>query len=205
MANVKSVPGRQGSGSPTRERILDAAADVLREHGIAGATTRLVARTAGCSEALLYKHFSSSQEIYLCVLKERIGGVAVLGPRAGTGEVRTTLVELVEDLCAFYVRSFPMSASVLSSPALLAAWREGMTERGAGPHSPVRTLETHLATERALGRLPDGVDEGAVAALLVGAAFQQAFLACFDGRDAVPDAHDLAERLVDAVLPDLEG
>lgn len=203
MALVKPSPGPDGPASPTRERILDAAAEVLRERGIAGTTTRLVARAAGCSEALLYKHFSSSQEIYLSVLKERTGGLAVLGAEAGTGDVHGTLVDLVGNLCAFYVRSFPMSASVMSSPDLLAAWRAGMTERGAGPRSPVETLESYLAEERALGRLPGGTDEAAVAALLVGAAFQQAFLACFDGLEAVPHVRALAERLVDAAFPAL--
>jgi AcrR family transcriptional regulator len=196
MADVKRE-------SATRERILDAAATVLREHGIAGSTTKLMARAAGCSEALLYKHFSSTQDIYLAVLRERAGGFALLGEDAGAGEVRDALVDLVENLCAFYVQSFPMSASVMGSPALLVAWREGMTGRGAGPRSPVRMVERHLAQEVALGRLPADTDEVAVAALLVGAAFQQAFLAVFDGLDAVPDSAALAERLVDTVLPGL--
>jgi AcrR family transcriptional regulator len=189
--------------SPTRERILDAAAAVVRERGIAGSTTKLIARAAGCSEALLYKHFASTQDIYLAVLRERAAGFDLLGEDAGAGEVRDTLIDLVESLCAFYVHSLPMSASAVSSPALLAAWREGMTGRGAGPRSPIRMVERHLAQERVLGRLPDGTDEVAVAALLVGAAFHQAFLACFDGLDAVPETSALAERLVDAVLPGL--
>jgi len=58
-----------------RDTILDAAAQVMREKGLARATTKEIARTAGYSEALLYKHFADKQEIYLAVLHERIGGL----------------------------------------------------------------------------------------------------------------------------------
>ena len=182
-----------------RDTILDAAAKVMREKGIARATTKEIAREAGYSEALLYKHFADKQDIYLSVLKERAGGVAA-SLDAGSGDVHDNLVDATLGLMEFYVGSFPMSASIFSDTELLAAWREGMTVRGAGPRGPLRGIERYLDDERELGRLEAGFDSYAVASLLVGAAFQHAFLACFDGLDAVPDAAALAERLVTAAL-----
>lgn len=180
-----------------RETILDAAAKVIREQGIARATTKEIARAAGYSEALLYKHFDDKQSIYLAVLKERVGppGVAV---EPGTGDLHDNLVEAVVGMMAFYVESFPMSASIFSDNQLLAAWREGMTARGAGPRGPVRAIEGYLQGESDLGRLPTATDAAALAALLCGAAFQQAFLACFDGLAAVPNAQATADGLVRA-------
>lgn len=184
----------------TRETILDAAAGVIRDQGIARATTREIARAAGFSEALLYKHFEDKQAIYLAVLKERVG-LPSMALEPGSGDVQENLVEATVGLMEFYVQSFPMSASLFGDVTLLTAWREGMTARGAGPRSPVRSLQHYLEGETALGRLPADLDAAAVAALLCGAAFQQAFLACFDGLDAVPDAEHLAAALVRRVSP----
>ena len=182
-----------------RETILDAAAKVMREKGIARATTREIAREAGYSEALLYKHFADKQEIYLSVLKERAGG-AVAPLEAGSGDLHDNLVEATHGLMDFYVASFPMSASIFSDSDLLVAWREGMTARGAGPRGPIRGIERYLDGEVELGRLPAGFDSYAAASLLAGAAFQHAFLACFDGLEAVPDGAAIAERLVKALV-----
>lgn len=184
----------------TRETILDAAARVMREKGIARATTREIAREAGYSEALLYKHFADKQDIYLSVLKERVGALVNPVELAGTGDVHDNLVDVTVSLMDFYVGSFPMSVSIFSDTDLLLAWREGMTARGAGPRSPIRMIERYIDGEIELGRLPADTDAYAVAGLLCGAAFQHAFLACFDGLDAVPDAQALAERLVTATV-----
>lgn len=178
-----------------RDTILDAAARVIRDRGIARATTKEIARAAGYSEALLYKHFADKQDIYLSVLKER-SGASIVPLDAGTGDVHDNLTEATVGLMAFYVESFPMSASIFSDSELLVAWREGMTAKGAGPRAPLRRIERYLDDEIELGRVPQGFDSYAAAALLVGAAFQHAFLACFDGLTAVPDALALAERLV---------
>ncbi|HZU16911.1 MAG TPA: helix-turn-helix domain-containing protein, partial [Candidatus Dormibacteraeota bacterium] len=40
-----------------RERIVAAAARVIRERGVVNATTREIAREAGVSEGSLYNHF----------------------------------------------------------------------------------------------------------------------------------------------------
>lgn len=179
---------------PTRERILDAAARVMREKGLGNASIKAIAQEADCSVALLYKYFDDQQAIYMGVLTERLGGVDIL-PEP-TNDAREDLAVIIERMMAFYVGSFPMSASIFSTPELLRAWREGIAARGrGGPQSPLRIVETFLRE-----RLPE-LDASAVAALLVGAAFQAAFLACFDGLTAVPDASARARALIAAVAP----
>ncbi|HEY2278086.1 MAG TPA: TetR/AcrR family transcriptional regulator [Streptosporangiaceae bacterium] len=56
----------------TRDRILDAAAHVMRTRGFARTTTKEIARAAGYSEATLYKHFQDKTDLFLAVPKERL-------------------------------------------------------------------------------------------------------------------------------------
>jgi AcrR family transcriptional regulator len=179
-----------------RETILDAAAAVMRDRGLANATTKEIARAAGYSEALLYKHFSDKQEIYMGVLRERLSPFDNPAELIGSRDVASNLIEVCVQLMRFYVGSFPMSASMFSSPRLLEAWRDGMTSKGSGPRSPVRAVERYLDGEIELGRVDRTADSAALASLLCGAAFQNAFFACFDGLDAVPGEEELAQRLV---------
>jgi AcrR family transcriptional regulator len=180
---------------PTRERILDAAAKVMRDQGLGAASVKAIAREARCSVALLYKYFADQQAIYMGVLSERLGGMYIPAEIPADGDVREQLAGMLERVMAFYVGSFPMSASIFSTPGLLRAWRTGIAEKGSGgPRTPVLMFERFLRA-----RVPE-VDAESVAALLVGAAFQAAFLACFEGLDAVPDARARARALVDAVL-----
>ncbi|MDL4820012.1 TetR/AcrR family transcriptional regulator [Actinomadura opuntiae] len=188
-----------------RERILDAAADVMRERGVAGATTKEIAKAAGYSEALLYKHFRDKEQLMLSVLKERMPAFAA---RAVPGEatVEATLVAVVHGGLAFYRRAFPMMASMAAQPVLMAATRESLRQYGAGPREPVRALARYLDAERDLGRVAAGADTAAIAALLMGACFQQAFLHYFSAPPDAPDlpesaAADLVRPLLPALLP----
>jgi AcrR family transcriptional regulator len=180
-----------------RERILDAAARIMRERGIAHATTKEIARSAECSEALLYKNFPSKQVLFMAVLGERL-------PRPfdatvpGESTVRDNLVASTAALVAFYRESFPIAASLFSERELLAAWRDGMAAAGGGPRTPGRALAAYLEGEKALGRLPNAIDSHAVASLLVGAALQEAFLLSFEDRE-VTDATTLAATWIEAI------
>lgn len=186
----------------TRERILDAAARVMREQGVAHATTKEIARAAGCSEALLYRHFEDKQGLFMAVLRERLPGFDLPDSAVGTGTVAGNLARLVGGLLDFYVDSFPVSASIFSSSTLLARHREAIAAHGAGPQVPQLRVEAYLEAERAAGRVRPDADVAAVARLLVGAALHQAFLATFwgDGSAAEPG---LADRLVGPLLPGL--
>ncbi|MBE1535255.1 TetR/AcrR family transcriptional regulator [Actinomadura algeriensis] len=188
-----------------RERILDAAADVMRERGVARATTKEIARAAGYSEALLYKHFRDKEELMMLVLQERMPAFSVAG-EPGAGTVESNLVAVVHAGLRFYRRAFPMMASMVAQPPLMAATRESLRKYGAGPHVPVRQLAEYLDAERGLGRVAADADTGAAAALLIGACFQQGFLRYFTEGADTPDppeshARDLVRPLLPSLLP----
>jgi AcrR family transcriptional regulator len=191
---------------PARERILDAAATVMREKGVANTTTKAIAAAAGYSEAMLYKHFADKQELFLVLLKERLPGVRPRLAAPGWGDLVTNLAEIVEQLMNYYADLFPMSVSIFSAPELLVQHREGIARHGGlGPVGPVRMLTNYLDAEREAGRIGREADTVAAAQLLVGIAFHQGFLAAYEGKAAVEDAHELALAAVATVLPGLTG
>jgi AcrR family transcriptional regulator len=173
----------------TRDRMLDAAAHVMRTKGLARATTKEIAKAAGFSEAALYKHFQDKTELFLAVLKERVPS-----DLATALDLRETLTEIARTAIGFYSETFPMAASIFSEPALLAAHKEALKERGAGPHVMVEALARHLAAEQRLGRLPAETDTTEAATLLLGACQYHAFLGFFT--EWPTDPKTLVETLV---------
>jgi len=190
----------------TRDRIVTAAAEVIRDRGLARATTKEIARAAGLSEAALYKHFRDKTDIFLAVLGERgpTKLVAVLGDlpgRVGAEPVATVLRDVVLAAADFYDQAFPMAASLFSEPALLAAHRSVLRERGAGPQIPGQALAAYLRAEQEIGRLPEQADPLAAAQALLGACLNRAFLGHFTEQPTDPDA--FATALVGTVMAGL--
>jgi AcrR family transcriptional regulator len=218
----------------TRDRILDAAAHVMRTRGFARTTTKEIARAAGYSEATLYKHFQDKTDLFLAVLKERLPSLgATLSAlsaaidadtqanpdtqaNAGTNghtdantaaseSLASRLTATARGAIAFYEASFPISASVFSDPELLAAHHAAVTGRGGGPQYPLEALARYLRLEQGRGRIRPGADCDAAASLLLGSCFQYAFLRCFAQLPPDPDAAQAhATTIVTTLLAGLE-
>ncbi|RNL85208.1 TetR/AcrR family transcriptional regulator [Halostreptopolyspora alba] len=192
----------------TRDRILDAAADIMRTDGIARATTKEIAKRAGFSEAALYKHFDDKTEIFVAVLHERLPGLVDvlrwLQTRVGEDSVRRNLEEVVVAALAFYDESFPMLVGIFSERRLLEAHREGVRRLGAGPEIPNRALVAYLSAERRHGRINGDADPDEVASLLLGACLQHAFFRHFAGDPAPTGFRETAAALVAAVTGGIE-
>jgi len=80
----------------TKERLLDGAIQAIRDHGIAGVSARTIAAAAGVSQALVFYHFGSVDELLAaaCAVNtaarveayaERFAGVASLGELLDVG------------------------------------------------------------------------------------------------------------------------
>ncbi|MEW6543487.1 MAG: TetR/AcrR family transcriptional regulator [Nitrospirota bacterium] len=59
------------SGHERQASIIAAAAALFAANGFKGTTTREIARTAGISEALLFKHFPTKRALYAAILAEK--------------------------------------------------------------------------------------------------------------------------------------
>ncbi|MGW7517213.1 TetR/AcrR family transcriptional regulator [Streptomyces sp. NPDC054796] len=178
----------------TRARILDAAEQLMRTIGLARATTKEIAREADCSEAALYKHFPSKEDLFVHVLRERLPRLNPLldelnaAPRAQDRSVEENLTETARQAALFYERSVPIAASLYAEPRLKERHYEAMRELGAGPHVPLEALAAYLRSEREAGRIRADADPEAAARLLLGACAQRAFLRDFDPGDPSPEA-----------------
>lgn len=171
----------------TRTRILQAAAEIMSQKGIARATTKEIARSAGCSEGNLYNHFGSKEEIFLAILSEELPEfmplLAQLPDRIGQGTVKKTLQEIASAALRFYNRSIPMGAAFFSDRTLLARHRALLQERDAGPHKSNETITAYLQAEQAIERIDADVDPAIVADMLLGSCFMRAYWRQFLGEE----------------------
>ncbi|MFF2844883.1 TetR/AcrR family transcriptional regulator [Streptomyces sp. NPDC058001] len=167
---------RQQSARP---RILDAAHELMLTVGLARATTKEIAKAAGCSEAALYKYFASKEELFISVLAERL---PKLGPllehlmeEPETHTVEENLTEIARRAALFYEQSFPIAASLYAETRLKRRHDAALRDMDAGPHRPIQSLDAYLRAEQRAGRVRADADTFAAASLLLGACAQRAF------------------------------
>ncbi|MGV9328665.1 TetR/AcrR family transcriptional regulator [Streptosporangium sandarakinum] len=91
--------GRQ-AGAETRERLVEAAARVLRAEGYAGTSARAIAKEAEVNSALVFYHFGGVDQLLLAAL-DRSSEQRMAAYREAVAEART-LEELVEAANAIY-------------------------------------------------------------------------------------------------------
>lgn len=57
------------TGLETRDRIIDAVLETVRTEGLVGTSARVIARTGGFNQALVFYHFGSVEELLLAALE----------------------------------------------------------------------------------------------------------------------------------------
>lgn len=88
------------SAPDRRKELLTAALELFARQGYRGTTTKEIARRAGVSEALLFRHFPSKEDLYWAVLEEqcevrrgRASLDALLRAEASDAELFTAIAE----------------------------------------------------------------------------------------------------------------
>lgn len=142
--------GTRSQSADVRRALVTAAIDALRENGFAGASAREIAGRAGCSQALVFYHFGSVNDLLLAALDEvsarrmnayrgileRPGSIAALAESARS--------IFIQDLDAGHVRVLvEMITGAHSVP--------GLGEQVAQRLLPWRDM-AYQAVRRALGR-----------------------------------------------------
>jgi len=81
----RTVAGR-GDAQRTRERLIDAAAELFNTVGYAGTDSNRIARAAGYAPAMFYKHFDDKREIFLAAysrwVTSELNGIREISSRA---------------------------------------------------------------------------------------------------------------------------
>ncbi|AIV38716.1 TetR/AcrR family transcriptional regulator [Streptomyces sp. R1] len=192
------------SAKPARERILDAAHELMLTVGLTRATTKEIARVAGCSEAALYKHYASKEELFIRVLSERMPRLTPLlrglAAEPGRAPLEDNLTEVARQAALFYEQSFPIAASLYAQTQLKRRHDDAMRDLGTGPHLPIEGLAAYLRAEQAAGRVRADADTFAAASLLLGACAQRAFAYEAAPAGARPPVDEFARRLSRTLL-----
>jgi AcrR family transcriptional regulator len=188
-----------------RERILEAAEQVIRTNGLSKTTTKEIARIAICSEGSLYNHFQSKEDLYIHVMKRHLQGYLAillkLPGRKGTRTVQENLEEVAKASLDFFHLSIVMTASMFTEPDFLARHRQGFQKRNEGPHRSNEIVAAYFHAEQKLGRVNADLNPRSVADLLLGACFQHAFHLQFLGEDEPEDARkQFVENLLQALM-----
>jgi len=63
--------GARMTGDNRRKQILETAVRLFSTHGFSGTTTRKIAEAAGVSEAIIFRHFATKDELYGAILHEK--------------------------------------------------------------------------------------------------------------------------------------
>jgi AcrR family transcriptional regulator len=66
---AKTAEGRSTKGAETRQRLLDAARQVLAEDGVDNFTTRRVAQAAGVSHGMCHYHFANKDDLVAALIE----------------------------------------------------------------------------------------------------------------------------------------
>jgi AcrR family transcriptional regulator len=193
----------------TRDQLVAAAERVLRTRGLARATTKEIAREAGCAEGTLYLHFADKLDLVRAVherlLPAFIEVVRRLPERVGQGTVEGNLTELASSALELYRDLLPIGSSLFADPELLRRYRALLAVRDAGPHRAWEPVAAYLRAEQALGRVAGEADPAAAAVLLLGACQQLVFVELLSGPERLPfpDRAQAAAELVTTLLAGL--
>jgi AcrR family transcriptional regulator len=100
------------SGEERRRLIIESAAKLFSQHGFRGTTTREIARAVGVSEATLFKHFATKEDLYCAIIEAKTQTQQVLG-------VVAPLVEARDDTAFLRRLATEMIARTQSDPTLM--------------------------------------------------------------------------------------
>ena len=132
----------ESKGTETRERILAAAEELLRRHGLAKTTVVDVARALEMSHANVYRHFASKTELQDAVAQGWLQ--KIMAPLreivAEQGAAAERLERWVLTLAA------QKRAKVLNDPELFAAYHAVAQAARAVVEAHLAELNEHLAT-----------------------------------------------------------
>ena len=186
----------------TRTRILEAAAQLLRDKGVSGTTTREIARAAGLSDAAIYSHFKSRGDLLKALIPVSLvdykGSAEAFLKRVGKGTVKGNLKFLMKLVRDFFLEASPKIALTLVEPELF--------NDPSGRPIPYKAnkAETFIAdyirAEQRMGRINEDADATAIGTILLATAFYEGFTAGVVGTVFTAQRPSSAEDLIDTLM-----
>ena len=185
-----------------RRRIIEAADGLIREHGLGGATTREIAKAAGCAEGSIYVHFEDKIDLVIAVIVERepfFAELLELPAKAGENAVEDNLVPWVEELLQLLRDNQPIFYALMGDRNVFARFKERLRERETGPVAVFKAATEYVRAEQELRRIDPGVPPDVVASILIGACRDQTLTRALAGVEP-PASEVFARALVRTVF-----
>jgi AcrR family transcriptional regulator len=82
----ESVPAPRMAAEDRKLQILRVAVSLFSKKGFGGTTTREIAQAAGVSEAMVFRHFATKQELYTAILDHKACSGDTMNPEALVSE-----------------------------------------------------------------------------------------------------------------------
>lgn len=173
----------------SRERVLAAAADLMTERGVAGATVEAVAARSGVAKTTIYRQWPNQAALVLDAFRSATADV----PATDTGSLRADLVTLVGGLADALTRG---PAGRLMSALVDAAERDPDVAHLHAQEARRRHLPVLVVLQRGIdrGELPAGADLDGLVDRLAGPVFHRRFVT------GLPLDAAFVEHVVAAVL-----
>ena len=111
------------SGGDRRKQLIEVAIDLFSEKGFSGTTTKEIAAAAGVTEAIIFRHFATKQDLYKAILDYKCG---IMSASSWFDEIQV-LIEVNDDIGLFryliakiiaFDREQPKFARLLTRAAL---------------------------------------------------------------------------------------
>jgi len=101
-----SDPAGRMKGDKRREQILQTAVNLFSQRGFKGTTTKEIARSAGVSEAMVFRHFATKDELYGAILDNKACSDGVHRFPWEANEKLQKAMKQKNDLAVFYNIAF---------------------------------------------------------------------------------------------------
>jgi AcrR family transcriptional regulator len=135
----------------TRQRILQAAAQVFAEKGYARATTRALADAAGVNEVTLFRHFGSKQGLFSAIIEAYAGPALNTAMTAQlTGDYRQDLLTMGGQVLNMLLERRDAMRLMLCEAEHFPEVRQAMAEN---PRQLRQALADYLRQQMAQGRV----------------------------------------------------
>jgi AcrR family transcriptional regulator len=188
--------------STLRRRIIEAADTLIREQGLSGATTREIARAAGCAEGSIYVHFEDKIDLVIAVVVEReptFAELLELPGKAGARTLEENLVPWAEELLRLLRDNQPVFFALMGDRNVFDRFKARVRERQTGLIAVFQAVVDYVAAEQGLGRIDSRIRPDVVASTMIGACRDRAFTRML--APAGPTGpEDFARELVDTVV-----
>ncbi len=89
------------SGDERRSQILQVAIRLFSQNGFSGTTTKEIARMAGVSEAMVFRHFATKHELYHAILDYKMCEGGMKNP-PWKDEIQKKAIDAKDDYAIFY-------------------------------------------------------------------------------------------------------